>query len=190
MRVDLIHLQTIVEHAIASADPATAALFPSHHGLLRIYKLPCVQSLVPASDRFSTLRGLSAPTSSVSSGGVGENNLAFKCTRKRFIIETFHLDIDGGVGERRTTPSTSSVAIHEGSSEKMASQHHSHRDHGQQSKVSIEMESNIEDAQNSTPHVSDDGLGRHENSQQKDVVKKKPKKRVGFQVERPDIFDF
>jgi len=36
--------------------------------------------------------------------GGGENNLAFKCTRKRFVIETHHLDVEGGVGERRTTP--------------------------------------------------------------------------------------
>ena len=44
--------------------------------------------------------------STISSGGVGENNLAFKCTRKRFIIETFHLDVDGGVGglTRTTAP--------------------------------------------------------------------------------------
>ena len=36
--------------------------------------------------------------------GGGENNLAFKCTRKRFVIETHHLDVEGGVGERRTGP--------------------------------------------------------------------------------------
>jgi len=26
--------------------------------------------------------------------------------RKRFVVETLHLDVGGGVGERRTTPST------------------------------------------------------------------------------------
>jgi hypothetical protein len=31
-----------------------------------------------------------------------ENNIAFKCTRKRLVFETHHLDAEGGVGERRT----------------------------------------------------------------------------------------
>jgi elongator complex protein 4 len=34
--------------------------------------------------------------------GSRENNIAFKCTRKRLAFETHHLDIEGGVGERRT----------------------------------------------------------------------------------------
>jgi elongator complex protein 4 len=38
-----------------------------------------------------------------SSGG-RENNLAFKCTKKRLVFETHHLDVEGGVGERRTVP--------------------------------------------------------------------------------------
>jgi elongator complex protein 4 len=36
-----------------------------------------------------------------SSGG-RENNIAFKCMRKRLVFETHHLDAEGGVGERRT----------------------------------------------------------------------------------------
>jgi elongator complex protein 4 len=78
------------------ANPALSTAFPLHHGLLRIERLPALQTLVPPSDRFSTLRG--------SVGGSGENNLGFKCTRKRLVFETLHLDVDGGVGERRTTP--------------------------------------------------------------------------------------
>jgi hypothetical protein len=30
---------------------------------------------------------------------VGENNLAFGLTRKRFVIEMHHLNVEGGVGE-------------------------------------------------------------------------------------------
>ena len=30
--------------------------------------------------------------------------MAFKCTRKRLVFETHHLDAEGGVGERRTGP--------------------------------------------------------------------------------------
>ncbi|KAN0128381.1 PAXNEB domain containing protein [Lactarius tabidus] len=80
------------------SDPSLSLTFPSHHGSVRVHGLPAPLSLTSASDRSSTLRGISTV-----SGG-GENNLAFKCTRKRFVIETHHLDVEGGVGERRTTP--------------------------------------------------------------------------------------
>ncbi|KAH9019686.1 hypothetical protein EDB85DRAFT_2075794 [Lactarius pseudohatsudake] len=63
--------------------------------------LPAPHSLIPASDRSSTLRGISSVSGWT---GGGEDNLGFKRTRKRFVIETHHLDVEGGVGERRTTP--------------------------------------------------------------------------------------
>ena len=66
-----------------------------------MHGLPAPHSLIPASDRSSTLRGISSVSGWT---GGGENNLAFKCTRKQFVIETHHLDVEGGVGERRTTP--------------------------------------------------------------------------------------
>ena len=77
------------------ADPALSATFPSYHGLVTIHTLPAPHTVLPPSDKHSTLRG---------SGVSGENNIAFKCTRKRMLFETLHLDIEGGVGERRTTP--------------------------------------------------------------------------------------
>ena len=40
--------------------------------------------------------------------GAGENNLAFKLKRKRLVVETLHLGVEGGVGERRTEPAPSS----------------------------------------------------------------------------------
>ncbi|KAJ7462667.1 Elongator complex protein 4 [Mycena galericulata] len=81
--------------AAFSADPALAAAFPASHGLVRLHTLPAPQSLVPASDRFSVIRGV---------GGGGENNIGFKCTRKRLVFETVHLGVEGGVGERRSKP--------------------------------------------------------------------------------------
>lgn len=87
------------------ADPSLSLTFPSHHGLVHVHGLPAPLSLRSASDRSSTLRGISTV-----SGG-GENNLAFKCTRKRFVIETHHLDVEGGVGERRTTPMGKTVGV-------------------------------------------------------------------------------
>ncbi|KAJ7630667.1 PAXNEB-domain-containing protein [Roridomyces roridus] len=74
-----------------SANPALAAAFPSAHALVRLHNLPSPHSLVPASDRFSVIRGAS-----------GENNISLKCTRKRVVFETMHLGVEGGVGERRT----------------------------------------------------------------------------------------
>ncbi|KAL1738802.1 Elongator complex protein 4 [Schizophyllum fasciatum] len=83
-----------------TADPALSATFPSYHGLVTIHTLPAPHTVLPPSDKHSTLRG---------SGVSGENNLAFKCTRKRMLFETLHLDIEGGVGERRTTPAPASM---------------------------------------------------------------------------------
>jgi hypothetical protein len=74
------------------ANPGLSSLFPTHHGLVQIHRLPSPHTLSAPSDRFSELRGLRAS---------GENNLGFKCTRRRLVIETVHLDIEGGTSERR-----------------------------------------------------------------------------------------
>lgn len=166
---------------ITSADPASSAIFPSHHGLLKIHKLPAVQTLIPASDRFSMLRGLAASSSSAASasGGIGENNLAFKVTRKRFMIETFHLDVEGGVGERRTTPA---VVVDSG-----GHQHHEATNERAQADVEVQIGSRplpkkVGGSDGDTPlAASEEG---------KKGIPKKPKKRVGFQVNRPDVLDF
>ncbi|KAJ7783473.1 Elongator complex protein 4 [Mycena maculata] len=78
-----------------SANPALALAFPASQGLVRLHTLPAPLALVPPSDRLSTLRG-------ANTGGGGENNLGFKCTRKRLVFETVHLGVEGGVGERRS----------------------------------------------------------------------------------------
>ncbi|KAH9486750.1 Elongator complex protein 4 [Psilocybe cubensis] len=79
-----------------AANPGLASIFPSHHGLVSVQRVPSPQTQSAPSERFSTLRGL---------GSSGENNLGFKCTRKRLVFETVHLDIEGGTGERRTKES-------------------------------------------------------------------------------------
>ncbi|EJD52181.1 hypothetical protein AURDEDRAFT_98992, partial [Auricularia subglabra TFB-10046 SS5] len=88
-----------ISFAAFSADPSMTALFPAYHGLLRVHTLPAPQSFAPPSDCTSVLRGFGL--------GAGENNLAFKTTRKKFVVETMHLDLEGGVSERRTTPAPS-----------------------------------------------------------------------------------
>ncbi|KAJ6604373.1 PAXNEB-domain-containing protein [Mycena vulgaris] len=132
--------------AAFTANPGLATAFPGHHGLVRIHTLPAPQSLVAASDRFSTLRGAIA--------GGGENNLGFKCTRKRLVFETLHLDIDGGVGERRTSVPTSTTTMVT----------------PQRAAVTVEVEGIVE----SPPAVR----------------KKAGRKRVGFQSDRPEVYDF
>jgi elongator complex protein 4 len=98
--------------AYPPANPSLMETFPTHHGFVHVHALPAPHTLVPPSDRYSVLRGLSS--SAVAAGGSGENNLAFRCTRKRLVVETLHLDLEGGVGERRTTPSVNAIVLETG----------------------------------------------------------------------------
>jgi elongator complex protein 4 len=89
-----------------TSDPVLGPTFPAYSGLLSVHSTPSPHTFLDPSRRFSQLRGLNVAGTTSGSGGGGENNLAFKCMRKRFVVETLHLDVEGGVGERRTTPST------------------------------------------------------------------------------------
>ncbi|PBK77009.1 PAXNEB-domain-containing protein [Armillaria solidipes] len=180
-----------------SANPAMTALSPSHHGLVEIRRLPAPHTLLSPSDKFSTLRGLSS--SAMSSGGGGENNLAFKCTRKRLVFETLHLDVEGGVGERRTTPSTGTVM--------QGVTNHDTRDQPPLTRtavaaVEVHLEEDLKDPSSITSTVQMEGfaVAMAQNSSMMDVPSpmsgetsakgKKPKKRVAFQSDRPDLYDF
>ncbi|KAJ4489464.1 PAXNEB protein-domain-containing protein [Lentinula edodes] len=173
-----------------TTNPSLSSLFPSHHGMVYIHTLPSPHTLLSPSDRFSTLRGLSA---SVSEGGnsSGENNLAFKCTRKRLIFETMHLDVEGGVGERRITPApvtnvidnsarvTTVVPVSETS---LASV-----------KIEVEVEPVAEvKAACISSETSFDNIGDSvvEEVQARKHPLKKPKKTVAFFSDRPDLYDF
>ena len=152
-------------------------MFPSHHGLLHIHTLPAPHSLLPPSDKFSTLRGLSA---SAASAGGGENNLTFKCTRKRLIFETLHLDIEGGVGERRTAPSAVAMPAstsNEGHDWLVGSDH--------QTAAFAAMEVALEDVKSGKASLKTEGV--------EVVLESKPKKerkKVAFRSDRPDLYDF
>ncbi|KAK0198657.1 PAXNEB-domain-containing protein [Armillaria mellea] len=180
-----------------SANPAMTALSPSHHGLVEIRRLPAPHTLLSPSDKFSTLRGLSSST--MSSGGGGENNLAFKCTRKRLVFETLHLDVEGGVGERRTTPSAGTVML--------GVTDHDTRDQPPLTRtavaaVEVHLEEDLKDPSSITSTVQMEGftVAMAQNSSMMDVPNpmsgetsakvKKPKKRVAFQSDRPDLYDF
>ncbi|ORY29753.1 PAXNEB protein-domain-containing protein [Naematelia encephala] len=77
-------------------DPTLPLAFPHSHGLFTLHSYPttAAHALLPPTLKHSTLLG----------AGAGENNLGFKLKRRRFVIETVHLGVEGGVGERRTAP--------------------------------------------------------------------------------------
>ncbi|GJE85779.1 PAXNEB-domain-containing protein [Phanerochaete sordida] len=162
-----------------TANPSLSAIFPSYHGFVHIHTLPSPLVLVPPSDRFSTLRGLSSS---------GENNLAFKNMRKRLVFETLHLDLEGGVSERRTTPATNTI-------ETIVPPTH---DHGHahahvkagvagMATVEVQLEQTEQRIIQERPaEVTVESTTATTTT----TVKKKPKKRVAFQSDRPDLYDF
>ncbi|KAH8102466.1 PAXNEB-domain-containing protein [Cristinia sonorae] len=158
---------TCISLSAFSANPALTAMFPAHHGFVHVHSLPAPHSLQAPSDKFSTLRGL---TSS------GENNLAFKCMRKRIVFETLHLDLEGGVGERRTTPSATATALEDNT------HHHVHSHPTVTAMGEAAVEVSLEEA--TEPNSQSVG--------EVPVVTKKakPKKKVAFHSDRPDLYDF
>ena len=144
-----------IDSGPSSANPSLLALFPTHHGLVEISALPASHTVLPPSDKFSTIRGL---LSSSSGTGGGENNLGFKCMRKRMIFETLHLDLEGGVSERRTMPAPNS---------RMNAINDADRTEGDEAVVKI--------------HLEEGGPGSVA------IAPRKKKKTVGFSSERPDI---
>ncbi|KAJ7225816.1 PAXNEB-domain-containing protein [Mycena pura] len=142
-----------------TSDPALAAAFPALHGLVHINALPAPRGLVPASDRFSTLRGAAM--------GGGENNLGFKCTRKRLMFETLHLNVEGGVAERRTSAPATIVQPATAPAPRRASD----------AVVRIQVEGSTTEAAAATVVMSA-------------KQGKKGGKKVGFQSDRPEVYDF
>ena len=152
-------------------------MFSAHHGFVHIHSLPAPHTLLPPSDKFSTLRGL---TSS------GENNLAFKCMRKRLVFETLHLDVEGGVSERRTTSSANALAMDVGTT-------HTHGQTqqptvvGGSSMASVQVQLEQTYIETPTPEASSPVV----TAKAENVLKKsKAKKKVAFISERPDLYDF
>lgn len=150
-------------------DPTLSLTFPSYHGSVHIHALPTRHSLLPASDRSSTLRGISSVS------GSRENNVAFKCTRKRLVFETHHLDIEGGVGERRTT----GTEKREG--EKAVRTKLKGKDLSAEGGGSAWMEVEIE---------GETGVEAAASAEKKVTGSLAKKKRVAFRGEQRDLYDF
>lgn len=153
-------------------------MFSSHHGLVHIHTLPSPHTLLPPSDKFSTLRGLSSS---------GENNLAFKCMRKRLIFETLHLDVEGGVGERRTTPSTNAIAMDSGLAHDHAPEEPTASARGSPSVAAVQVQ--LEQAQIAVAPPQPD-IAPPTEPPASSFKKVKVKKKVAFHSERPDLYDF
>ncbi|KAG1867859.1 PAXNEB-domain-containing protein [Suillus subalutaceus] len=164
------------------ANPSLSSLFPSHHGIVQIHTLPAPHTILPASDKYSTLRGLSSAAGTM--GGSGENNLAFKCMRKRLIFETLHLDLEGGVTERRTTPASNAMSLDAGMVHETMPATVLATEGRKGSLATVEVEFERSKDVGSTRAIADittdDSL----------VPPKKPKKKVAFRSERPDLYDF
>jgi len=194
------------------ADPSLSTLFKTYHGAVRVIRAPSPHTLLAPSHKHSILRGLRASssastsssqvhTSSVAAGGTGENNLAFKCTRKRFVIETLHLDAEGGVGERRTSAPPSAALSHPAVPESGDS--HSHDEHNKHVGLGSGTISHISSAHSGqprypTPPRSALEVAIHSAStiSSPDMIQvqiqnqKKEKKKVAFHSDRPDLYDF
>ncbi|KAH7883766.1 PAXNEB-domain-containing protein [Phlebopus sp. FC_14] len=170
------------------ANPSLLALFPSHHGLLQIHKLPAPHTILPTSDKYSILRGLSS--SAGANVGGGENNLAFKCMRKRLVFETMHLDLEGGVTERRTTPSSNTAALDDG----LAATHEATEAVGMAERggrVEVELEKSRE---TKLVNLSDAHAPAQSTFAANTAIvpahSRKAKKKVAFQSDKPDLYDF
>lgn len=83
--------------SLSPADPLLPQSFPHSHGLTHLLSFPSLHTLLPSAYKHSSLLGLGV-------GSTGQNNLSFRLKRKRFVLETLHLGVEGGVGERRTEP--------------------------------------------------------------------------------------
>ncbi|KAG1885702.1 PAXNEB-domain-containing protein [Suillus subluteus] len=166
------------------ANPSLSSLFPSHHGIVQIHTLPAPHTILPASDKYSTLRGLSSAAGTM--GGSGENNLAFKCMRKRLIFETLHLDLEGGVTERRTTPASNAMSLDAGMVHETmpATVLATEGRKGSLATVEVEFErsKDVGSTRAMADITTDDSLVP--------AKPKKPKKKVAFRSERPDLYDF
>jgi elongator complex protein 4 len=75
-------------------NPLAAAYAPAH-GLLTPHSLPARGHVLAPALRHSTLLGVA---------GGSEQNLGFRLKRRKWVVETVHLGIEGGSGERRTEP--------------------------------------------------------------------------------------
>ncbi|CAE6444720.1 unnamed protein product [Rhizoctonia solani] len=154
-------------------DPLSSMSFPNHHGLVKISSSPSHGTLRAPSISRSVLRGM---TSSGPHGG-GENNLAFRCTRRKLVIETMHLGAEGGIGARQTSAPTGSEVLDSSAAPAPPSEN-------KPARVTIAFD-----------NAGETQKGSEETTKDADEVKggkltKAKQRRVLFQSDKPEIYDF
>ncbi|CUA70817.1 elongator complex protein 4 [Rhizoctonia solani] len=154
-------------------DPLSSMSFPNHHGLVKVSSTPSHGTLRAPSISRSVLRGM------INSGphGGGENNLAFRCTRRKLVIETMHLGAEGGIGARQTSAPTGTEVLDSSAAPGPSSE-------SKPARVAIAF-----DDGETKKGVGEATAGTNESTGVKKPAKTK-QKRVLFQPDRPEIYDF
>lgn len=83
--------------------PGLAKAYYPSHGLITPHVLYSGHNVVAPALRYSQLLGVAS--------GAGEQNLGFRLKRKRWVVESVHLGIEGGSGERRTEPVVKTAVV-------------------------------------------------------------------------------
>lgn len=110
--------------------------------------------------------------------------------RKRLVFETLHLDLEGGVSERRTTPASNSIeTIIPPKHDHDARHQHTHTVQGSSITGMATVEVQLEKLE--MKHTRDERPEEVSTQSTPTPIKKtKPKKRVAFTSDRPDLYDF
>ena len=111
--------------------------------------------------------------------------------RKRLVFETLHLDLEGGVSERRTTPAPNSIETiippkhdHDGE------HRHTHTVQGPNITGLATVEVQLEQMEIKPSHTERPAEIPAKDNTTTTIKKVKPKKRVAFTSDRPDLYDF
>lgn len=106
------------------------------------------------------------------------------------MFETLHLDLEGGVGERRTAPSKNAAALDEATV-----QHHAPHTTSTTTPVivgaavEVELETKVYSSAGDVARPGNDDAGKQVRTPTSPPVKK-AKKRVAFHSDRPELYDF
>lgn len=165
--------------------------FPHNHGLVQIHSLPTMHTLLPPAQKHSSLLGLGP-------GSTGQNNLAFKLKRKRLIIETLHLGVEGGVGERRTEPTSTGGPVdmrkvnRDAAAHDHSHDHHSH-DHHHHAVEGVEKPTGEGSVRFAALNISMEDNVSTEPSSAADATTplRKERKKVSFiRHDKPELYEF
>lgn len=94
------------------------------------------------------------------------------------MFETLHLDVEGGVGERRTAPS------------KLQADEHAHEEVTLPKAAFASLDVRLEDPEAAKAEAVSLSVDDSDRVEERVPKVKKPKKRVAFHSDRPDLYDY